>query len=87
MFSHRCLILWSFYPEKRLSLQIDTVVNFKYEATFSLITRLQHGDILNMAYEGEELSHQVGQVAYLTGTYNKRGRKLQCLHRLEYLTV
>jgi hypothetical protein len=55
--------LWSFYPEKHLSLQIDTVVDFKYETIFSLITRLLYGDILNMAYEGEELSHQVGQVA------------------------
>jgi len=71
LFAHRRLILCSFYPENQLSLQIDTFVNFKYETIFSPLTRLLHGDILNMACEGEELSHQVGQVAYLTGTYTK----------------
>jgi hypothetical protein len=45
-------------PEKQLSLPIDRVASFKYETIFSLITRLLYGDILDKAYEGEELSHQ-----------------------------
>jgi hypothetical protein len=50
----------SFYSEKQLSLPFDTVVNFKYETIFSLITRLLHSDILNKAYVVEQLSHQNG---------------------------
>ena len=81
------ICIFFFFSEKQLSLPIDRVVSFKYGTIFSLITRLLHGDILDKAYEGEQLSHQGWPGCVPDRHLYKGGRTLQCLHRHEYLTV